>query len=352
MAAKMTERENYLRVLRGEPAEWIPNYWDACIWGGPVVYQNKVIPGSGNPNKKIVDLMGFEHNERERYTDMLGIEWTITIDGAFPTPGKITVTDITKWKEQINYPFPDLNEIDFKTQAEMFNSKVDRNEKALAYMSGGLFMALINCMGVAEGLCAMFEEPEACHEFFKYFTDYEEQKIRLSFPYFKPEVVIIGDDVANVRNLFFSPEMYDDLIAPYHRQLAKAVLELGAIAEMHCCGHCEQLIPKWVDMGITVWQPAQPVNDLKGIKAKYGQKLILNGCWDTKGKGGMVGASEETVRESVRETIDEIGSAGDFVFWDGGITGGDEQKFGWTSDEARKYGRSYYKTKYATVNNE
>lgn len=343
MAKTMTEKENYLKALRGEQPEWVPNYWDACVWGGPVVFQNKIIEGSGNPNKKIRDIFGVEHNDKERSIDMFGIDLTTTVDGTIPTPGIVKMTDITKWKEQLNYPFPELDKIDFKAQADAFYSAVNHDEKALCYMTTGLFMTIINAMGVAEALCAMVEEPEACHEFFTALTDYEEKRLRLSFPYFKPEVVMVGDDVATSQNLFMSPRAYTEMLAPYHRRIARVALELGAIAEMHCCGHCEKLIPQWVDMGFTVWQPAQPMNDLKGIKEKYGNRLVLNGGWATSGKGGLPGAAEKEVRDSVREVIDQLAPGGGFVFWDGGITGGDVQKFEWTGDEARKYGRSFYK---------
>lgn len=344
MDKKITEKENYLRVLRGEQPEWVPFYFDACTFGGPVVFENKIVQGSGNPNIKFHDIFGVEHNDRERFTDMFGIDMTVTIDGNMPTPGIVKMTDLTKWREQLNYPFPDLDKVDFKGQADAFYSVINHEEKAVAYFPCGVvFTTLMNAMGVAEALCAMVEEPEACHELFTALTDFEEEKLRLSFPYLKPEVVVIGDDVATAKDLFMSPKMYTELIAPYHRRLAKVVLELGAIAEMHCCGRCEKLIPQWIDMGITVWQPAQPMNDLKGIKAKYGNKFVFNGVWATSGKGGIPGASEKDVRESVSEVIDQFAPGGGLVIWDMPINDGDSEKFEWTADEARTYGRSFYK---------
>ncbi len=340
-----TERENYLKILRGEQPEWVPNYFDACAWGGPIIYQNIKIPGSGNPDKKIIDNMGFEYNDRERYTDWLGIEWTQTVDGAIPTPGKFTMTDITKWREQILYPFPDLDKIDYKTQADNYYAAVG-HERAVAALAYGPFMDLIDSMGIEEGLCAMLEEPEAVHDFFKEITDYEEKKLRLMYPYFKPDVYMIVEDVSSAKDMFFSPELYDEIVAPYHRQLTKAALELGCFVEMHCCGKCDMLIDRWIDMGMTIWNPAQVMNDLDGIKTKYGNKFILNGCWDnTYGKGGVTGAPEKDVRESVRESIDKFALGGGFIFWDCGLTGGDVQKYEWTADEARKYGKTFYKKK-------
>lgn len=173
-------------------------------------------------------------------------------------------------------------------------------------------------------------------------TDYTDQCLRLVYPYFKPDVIVIADDVATSMDLFMSPQIYDELIAPYHRRLANTVIELGAIPEMHCCGKCEKLVPTWIDMGYRAWQPAQPVNNLTKIKEQFGNQMILNGGWNTAGQGGLPGASENVVRASVRETIDLLGPGYGYVFWDGGITGGDTQKFEWTGDEADHYGKTFY----------
>jgi hypothetical protein len=338
----MNERENYLKVINGEKAEWVPNFFNAAAPCIPMVYPDTVIPNSGNPDKKIVDILGNVRNDRERYTNYLGVDYTITIDGSMPTPGKHIITDITKWREQVNYPFPDIDRVNFEEQAAGYFSIVNRDEKAVVFMEESVFFTLMNTMGVAEALCAMVEEPEAVHDFFKELTDFADKKIRNSFPYFKPEVIVIADDVATSLDLFMSPKNYDEMIAPFHRQLAKTIIELGAIPEMHCCGKCEKLVPKWIEMGYKIWQPAQPVNDLVGIKEKYGDKIIINGGWDTSGKGGLPGDSEEDVRASVRETINLLAPGYGYVFWDGGMTGGDIEKFGWTADEANKYGKTFY----------
>lgn len=339
----MTEKDNYLLTLRGEQPEWVPYYRKACAWFVPAAFENKVIEGSGDQTKKITDAAGKVHNDRERYINMLGVEYTVTVDGATPSPGKYLITDITKWREQVTYPFPNLDTYDYKAQAEEFYSQVDHNEKAVAFVVENVFFALINSMGVSEALCALLEEPEAVHDFFKELTDFEIRRLRLAYPYIKPDVYLMADDVATVRELFISPEVYSEMIAPYHRQIVTAARELGMIVEIHCCGKCEKLIPQWVDMGISVWQPAQRVNNLKAIKEKYGPAFIFNGCWDASGKGGLFGASEDVVRESVREAIDEFAPGGGYVFWDGDVTGGDYQKFAWTADEADRYGRSFYK---------
>lgn len=338
----MNEKENYLKALNGEKTEWVPFFTSAAALCLPMLQKDTVIPGSGNPDKKISDLFGNVRNDRERFTNYLGAEFTATIDGFMPTPGKHLITDITKWREQVNYPLPDVEQANFEEQAAAYFSFVNRDEKAIVFMEESVFFILMNSMGVAEALCAMVEEPEAVHDFFKAVTDLEVEKLKKSFPYFKPDVIVVADDVATSLDLFMSPKIYSEMIEPYHRQLAETIIELGAIPEMHCCGKCEKLVPKWIEMGYKAWQPAQPVNDLVAIQEKYGDKMIINGGWDTSGNGALPGDSEEDVRASVRKAIDLLAPGYNFVFWDGGITGGDVEKFEWTADEAIKYGKTFY----------
>ncbi len=341
----MNERDNYLKVLNGEKAEWVPNFANAAALFAPLAIFDTDIPGSGNPDKKIVDIIGKVWNDRGRYTNYLGIESTMTVDGSMPTPGKHILTDITKWKEQLNYPFPDLEKVNYGEIAAGYFSMVDRNEKAIVFMMEAVFFPLMNSMGVADALCSLVEEPEAVKELFEELTDYADQCLRQAYPHFKPDVIVIADDVATSLDLFMAPGIYEELIAPYHQRLANTIIELGAIPEMHCCGKCEKLIPSWIEMGYKIWQPAQPVNDLIGIKEKFGNQMIFNGGWDTAGKGGLPGASEDVVRASVRETIDSLAPDYGYVFWDGGMTGGDVEKFKWTGEEATLYGKAFYQEK-------
>jgi hypothetical protein len=73
---------------------------------------------------------------------------------------------------------------------------------------------------------------------------------------------------------------------------------------MHCCGRCEDFIEDWMSFGVSSWNPAQVMNDLAGIKKKYGNKMALIGCWDSSGPASWSGSSEDLVRQAVRDCID------------------------------------------------
>jgi hypothetical protein len=81
------------------------------------------------------------------------------------------------------------------------------------------------------------------------------------------------------------------------------------------CSRCEDFIDDWIEYGVSSWNPAQVINDLDGIKKKYGNKMALIGCWDSQGPAGWPTATEELIRSKVRETIDRFASGGGFMFW-------------------------------------
>ena len=116
---------------------------------------------------------------------------------------------------------------------------------------------------------------------------------------------------------------------------------------MHCCGRCEEFIDDWRDFGVVSWNPAQTINDLEGIQKKYGRSLILNGAWDIVGNLLDPNVSEEDVRASVREAMDKYAKNGGYVFGGSFLGSFDDEatrrKNAWLYDEAKKYGRQFYK---------
>jgi hypothetical protein len=141
--------------------------------------------------------------------------------------------------------------------------------------------------------------------------------------------------------------MYRELIKPFHARLAAIANDNGVPIDMHNCGRCEDFIEDWRDMNVRMWNPAQVVNDLKGIKAKYGNSLVLCGCWDSQGPAGWSDAGEELIRSEVRKCIDTYAPGGGFMFW-GSIYGPQQsdprvqQRMEWMTDEYDKYGRTFY----------
>ncbi len=325
----MTERENFLRMFDGEIPEWIPRYYTA---------QRQVMPGFMMANRT-----------PEGGKDIFGVPYVATKETgnmALPVPNQFILDDITKWRDVIKVP--DLEQFDWEEMAKKDLSTFDRNELAVNFGTGaGVFMNLMNFMGFTEGLCAMLEEPEEVKELFEYLGDFYVKLAKKGIEYYHPDLMGIGDDIAAVDDPFVSMDMYHELVKPIHAAAAKIGVDEGLPITMHCCGRCEDMIDDWLEYGIRFWEPAQITNNMPEIKKKYGDRLVIGGCWDSQGPPSWPGASEELIRSEVRRVIDEYAPGGGFVFVAQILAGADdkemEQRMGWLVDEYNHYGHEFYK---------
>jgi uroporphyrinogen-III decarboxylase len=204
----------------------------------------------------------------------------------------------------------------------------------------------MNFMGFTEGLCALSEEPEAVHELYQYLINFYSGILKKTIKLYKPDVVSVGDDTATAFNPFISVEMQREMIKPYHKVLCDIAREENIPLMMHCCGRCEDFIDDWMDIGVSSWNPAQVTNNLKAVKTKYGNKMVLIGCWDSSGPAGYVDAPEDLVRNAVKEAVMTYGPGGGYMFW--GSTYGAPgplltNKRTWMTSEYEKWREAPYK---------
>jgi hypothetical protein len=297
----------------------------------PMLFPPRQAPGGGR-----IDIFGVEYEA----TDSTG-------GLALPMPNKFILDDITKWRDVIKVP--SLEGIDWRAAGEKSVEHIDRKEACVGMGTHvGYFQHLMNFMGFSEGLIALQEEPEECMALFEYLAEFYEAQARNLIEYIKPDFYGITDDTATARSPFISMDMYRTMIKPYHARLAKIGVDHGAFIEMHNCGRCEDAIDDWREFGVSFWNPAQVDNDLAGIKKKYGNRFVLNGCWDSSGPPGWPGADEELVRQAVRDCIDAYAPGGGFCFWASLYGSKDTEEQArrhafWITDEYNKYGRNFYK---------
>ena len=339
--AKLTEKDNFMMTVRGETPAWVSRYG---MGPNPFSKHPPAVTGIG-------PSIFHKHMSPQGGTDIWGVEFVSTRETGYmslPKPGEFLLDDIRNWRDVVKAP--DLSGVDWETMAknDIKNMNVNREETACVYMTHvGYFQTLMNFMGFTNGLIAMFEEPDEVIALFEYLSDFYCDIAKKAVHYYKPDVFNVTDDTATATNPFISPEMYRSLVKPYHARLAQIGIDAGLPIEMHNCGRCEDFIEDWRDFGVCLWNPAQVVNDLQGIKAKYGNSLVLCGCWDSQGPAGWAGAPEELVRQAVRDTIDAYAGGGGFIFW--GSVYGDpddptvDDKRRWMTEEYENYRETPYK---------
>ena len=338
MSYTLTEKENVRLVIEGKQPEWVP-------------VSSMGAPGKPAPIATVFPNLLFGHQVGAgKTTDIFGVSYVSSNEAAgakLPEPNNFILKDIRQWRDVIKVP--DISSIDWEAMAkkdfEFFHADP---EKSLISMGShfGYFQYLMAFMGFNEGLCAMYEEPEEVAALMDYLCDFFCKVIESSIDYYKPDVFDMCDDTASERSPFISREMYQELIKPFNDRQAKIARDRGIAISMHCCGHCEEFIDDWRDFGVSMWNPAQTSNDLKAIKEKYGNSLIITGGWDGRDMLLRDDVTEEEIKDSVYRTIDMLAPGGGYIFAGGflGAMGDDsnKQKNQWIREAAEEYGKTFY----------
>lgn len=310
--SQITARENYLMLLRGEIPEYLPSIADSCIEGA----KTNLLTPIAAPDGPVFSPWGvkFVGSPDNNF-------------GAMPEPGFILLDDITKWRDVIHNP--DLSQMDweaFYRDPAVFGEK-DRVNKVIITGGGDYFQTLVSFMGFENALLAMYEEPEEVYALFEYLAEYFMLVVEKAVQYTKPDVYMLADDTAAQAAPFFSLNMYRELLKPFYKRHTDLARNAGCLIDHHNCGRCEAFIDEWLDLGICSWNPAQTCNDLTGIKAKYGDRLTMQGCWDNTGYISSLECSDEEYTEALYRYVDTFAPGGHFVFMAGPHGSPEDERF-------------------------
>ena len=293
----MTPKENYLRMMRGEIPEFVPSYIEP--YGQPV-REELLTPMALPDGKPYVTSLGVTYVGDEEFNF-----------GAMPAPNQVIVSDITKWRDQLK--IRDVSGRDWEGYYKKLSDGLDRENMCVSIDGGDYFLTLASLMGFEGALLAMHEEPELVIEMLTHISEFYLMVTKQQLHYLKPDVYVLMDDDAAFLAPFFSVETYREIFKPFHKLHADLVLDAGCFINRHDCGKCEQFIDDWLDIGVREWNPAQISNDLKGIKKKYGDRLVLSGCWDNQPWLGKI-ADKKELRDALAEYVDTFAPGGSFTF--------------------------------------
>ena len=287
----ITPKENLRRVFSGETPMWIPLWLkDSQYCWADVVLEHPAYEKDGK--------------------DWFGVEW-VWVDiagGMMVKPGTRTLSDITKWKEEL--VMPDLDQIDWEGDAALQTARFEPDRMHLFHLTEGLFERLHEMIPFDEALIAFYEEPKAVQEFFTAIADHKIRLLKKIFAYYEPiDYIIYGDDWGTQRAGFFSNEMFREFIMPQTKRIIDFVHSQGKFVELHSCGLSGQYIKEMVEMGLDAWSP-QPINDFEYLTENFGHQIALTVPIDGLDKEGI---TEEEARKIVRDFVDHFAPRGRIV---------------------------------------
>lgn len=333
--AKITPKENWLRLGRGEEPAYVPRF---------------TMMGDEYLGEAAVKMMMPQVFKQNHFTDggydMWGVRYRADKEtgATLPEPGNFMLADIEDWEKVIK--FPERPEVDYEQmyKHDLEVSGIDRDKSAVMAGPGLMpFQQLVAFMGFTEGLMALYTDPDSVIDMLNALVDWIEPVMYATVEYYKPDIWYMLDDSCAKQTPFFSMETYREVFKPIYMRLAKPAMDRGIPIEFHNCGRFEDQIPDMLDFGVKYVDPTQETNDILKIKEDYKGKLCVVGGWDWDHHIPKTWPEfdEEEIRQGVRDTIDKYYEGGGYAFG-GGVPGMSEAPMRVNEiirDEVHWYGR-------------
>ena len=129
------------------------------------------------------------------------------------------------------------------------------------------------------------------------------------------DVVEFNDDLGMQDNMLFSPDLYRSMFKPRHAEFVAMLRKKAPQAKvfLHCCGSVRQIIPDFIEIGVDVLNPIQPLArgmDPAELKAEFGNDICFQGAIDVQ--KGMIGTVAD-VQQEVASRIGALAPGGGYV---------------------------------------
>ncbi len=285
-------KENYERCVRGNQPYWMPAYF----------YESDVIWPDAMEEHPVPEVDGY---------DWWGVDWIMVenIGGMITRPGTRTLSDFSKWKEELEWP--DLSVVDFETDGVKIQKNLDPDRPHIYECVEGIFERLHEMIPFDETLMAFYEEPELLEEFFDKMAEYKTESTQKIFQYYgRVDGVLYHDDWGTQRSGFFSNEMFDEQLLPFEKKFIQFVKNSGKFVELHSCGKNIQYIPEMLEMGIDMWTPQLKINDPDFLHTHWGKQMTFTFPLEIEHDW-----KEEEIRKAVRDFVDRFGENGRVMCW-------------------------------------
>ena len=167
-------------------------------------------------------------------------------------------------------------------------------------------------MGTENTLVAMMEEPELVTDIFDtYLKNNIALYNRIWDAGFRFDEMFWYDDMGYKGTTFFSPQMYRELLQPYHKKAVDWAHDHGIVAQLHSCGDISTLVKDIVATGVDALNPLEVKAGVDAVKIKkeYGDRLVLRG-----GINAVNWSDKDAILAEIDEKVPVLMENGGFIF--------------------------------------
>ncbi|MFH2068595.1 MAG: uroporphyrinogen decarboxylase family protein [Candidatus Omnitrophota bacterium] len=201
------------------------------------------------------------------------------------------------------------------TSLEVYDYLVEQlgKERYIAGMSAGV-SPMVYLGGQENGLVAYLNNPDLVRAAIRYTA--ESQNLADKY-YLRPGIsgVFIEFDFCDTQGPLISPALWREFCYPGLKNRIdniKKVFGLNTQILFHSCGNTRKLLDQFADAGVQVYQSIQNISAMRvgDLKREFGNKLVF---WGGIPVEELISGTPETVRKSVRRTMEECAPGGGFI---------------------------------------
>ncbi|MBN1817406.1 MAG: hypothetical protein JW828_08595 [Sedimentisphaerales bacterium] len=263
-----------------------------------------------------------DHGEYEQFEDEWGITWKRSKGGLYFSAvstqlgGTISIQDIER------FPWPDTGD---PALFEGLTNQAQRWHKQgyaviLESVCAGIFEMAGRVRGVEQFYMDLALQPDLAIALMDKFVELKIRFYEAAARPLGPYVHFIreGDDVAGQESLLVSPQMYQEIIKPRHKQLFEAQKRFFPkpfYIWFHSDGAIFDLLPDFIEIGVEVLNPLQLTAkgmDAARIKTEYGKDLAFWGAGVNTQETLPYGTPDQ-VRQEVVQRMEILQTGGGFV---------------------------------------
>lgn len=191
--------------------------------------------------------------------------------------------------------------------------KAREKNKYMFFVANGPFENTRNCMHAEQLYIHLIENPDFIR---RIFHDFTEIIIRSYEQMARAGIAVDGfhfaDDIAYKNGMLFSPQIYRELLFPFHKRLCDYFKSKGLPVMFHTDGKLDVCLPLLIEAGITAIQPieARAGNDVRRLKELYGDRLVFVGNIDV----GKLSGTRKDIEDEIRSKVLAAKEHGGYIY--------------------------------------
>ncbi len=166
------------------------------------------------------------------------------------------------------------------SETKIIFDKYRKRDKFLLLNGYGPFEGTWRHHGYTSSLVDMLCDKNLMKEMFESITHLTLETIKHAIDMgMKPDGYFMIEDLGYTHSTLFSPDLYKEVLWPYHKMLGDFLHREGIYFFIHSCGKIDTLLPYFIDAGVDVVQPLQANTgmDVRDLKRMYKKDLTFWG---------------------------------------------------------------------------